>query len=85
MKLQVDKIELQTMMREFWDVRNNETCLGVTIIFLRHCGIENKEILHWLKEHNSDYIRNTTEQDFENFDTAVESTKDYYAFVEVDE
>jgi len=80
MKLQIDKVELQTMIREFWGVKNNDCYIGATVIFLRHCGIENKEILYWLESHKEEYIKNTTEEDFENFDNAVQDTKDYYAF-----
>lgn len=72
--MEISKVYLQTMLREFWSL-NNEFCEDVTIVFLRKLDITDSEIeriLH-LKIEGRDL--NSAE---EYLESTVRDTKNYY-------
>ncbi len=54
--MKISRTLLQTMMREFWAVKNNELCENATIIFLRKLDLTDKEIEKCMKMNNFDSI-----------------------------
>lgn len=66
--MEVNKEELQTMMREFWAIDNNSNCLKASIIFLKRIGIPSNEIKQWID------IRNWNTEDY----TITEEDENYY-------
>lgn len=79
--MEVDKILLQTMIREFWSVDNNQLCENVTILFLRKIGLNDKEITrHWLSSGYREPLKNKGFKDAEKaLDNAIEETKNYFS------
>lgn len=74
--MEINKEELQTMIREFWAVNNNVHCEAMTVIFLRKIGLTDKAIDLWL-EFNEGFPT-ITEEDEENYEDALQTTKDYF-------
>ena len=78
--MEINKEELQTMIREFWAVDNNELCLKMTVIFLRFQGLSDKDIIKFVDLRGwGGRIPEITEDDLESFKQSVEDTKDYYS------
>ncbi len=75
--MKINREELQTMIREFWAVNNNDACEAMTIIFLRRIGLTDIQISNWLDDIRNDFPNITKEHEKEYLE-ALESTKDYY-------
>ena len=78
--MEVNKEELQTMMREFWSVDNNDTCQKCSIIFLKRIGLTEREIKGWMQI--VDDLPEITQEDEDGFQNALEDTFSYYSFQE---
>lgn len=78
--MEINKEELQTMIREYWAVDNNELCLKMTVIFLRFQGVSDKEIINIIDLRAwGERLPTITEDDMEDFKQSVEDTKDYFS------
>ena len=76
--MEVNKEELQTMMREFWAIDNNPECLRASIIFLKRIGLTEKEIKFWIDFKNREKEDYTiTEEDENHYHEALEETQNY--------
>lgn len=77
--MEINKEELQTMVREFWAVDNNPECLKATIIFLKRIGLTEGEIKLWIDFspwEKEDYI---IDEEAENYYLEkLKDTIDYY-------
>lgn len=61
------------MLLEYWDFRNNETCLTHTILYLRHIGFSEEEIKDMVETEAYSNLDFKKEED--NFAT----NKEYYS------
>jgi hypothetical protein len=75
--MEINKQELQTMIREFW-ARNNDTCERVTIVFLKRIGLTELEIKTWLGYPTDEKLPKTNQEDIDDFIEELHSTEDYY-------
>ncbi len=76
--MEIDKTLLQTMIREFWSVNNNDLCENVTILFLRKIGLSDNDITRiWLDIRESIKSRDFSEAQ-ERLDEAIKDTKNYF-------
>lgn len=77
--MEIDRILLKTMFREFWAL-NNELCKNATIIFLRQHDFTDKEITEWLDIRYEDINKRDLKEAQECFDEKVQETKDYFLY-----
>lgn len=77
--MEINKVELQTMIREFWSTKNNDTCETMTHIFLKRIGLTNREIANWLDSVRTKFPE-ITKQEEKVYLEAIDNTKNYYSY-----
>ena len=75
--MEINRIELQTMLRESWLHNQNDIVFSDTVIFLRGCGLDDEDILEWL-ETDSASLPEITDEDMKRYEENVQETIDYY-------
>lgn len=76
--VEINLSELKTMVKEFWAIDNNSTCLKASIIFLKRIGLIESQIKRWIDLRNWDKEDYTTTKEDENeYLEKVEDTQNY--------
>jgi len=73
--MEIDRVLLQTMLREFWLTTHNDICEDATVAFLKRIGLTDREIKEWV-EVNPNLVNIKEANDI--LDEAVKETRNYY-------
>lgn len=75
--MEIDRTLLQTMIREYWAVDNNDICENATIVFLRKIGLSDEEIQEWTNIR--DIEKHELSEAEEMLSDAIKDTKNYFS------